>query len=85
MNQAIQFPDRGIMGCRTAGCGFSCAGQWDAINLRNFRTEPAAAFWCRGASAVAGRLPEHRWDLEEEVEALIRDGQEDAQGWIWLS
>ncbi|MBZ4317030.1 DUF1488 family protein, partial [Serratia marcescens] len=28
---------------------------------------------------------EHRWDLEEEAEALIRDGQEDAQGWIWLS
>ncbi|PAW13009.1 hypothetical protein CKJ89_36965, partial [Klebsiella pneumoniae] len=26
-----------------------------------------------------------RWDLEEEAEALIRDGQEDAQGWIWLS
>ncbi|MDR8315575.1 DUF1488 domain-containing protein, partial [Acinetobacter baumannii] len=24
-------------------------------------------------------------DLEEEAEALIRDGQEDAQGWIWLS
>lgn len=34
---------------------------------------------------MAGRLPEHRWDSEEEAEALIRDGQEDAQGWIWLS
>ena len=44
-------------GCRTAGRGFSRAGEWDAINLRNFRANPAAAFRRRGASAVAGRLP----------------------------
>ncbi len=64
---------------------FSRAGEWDAINLRNFRANLAAAFRRRGASAVAGRLPGTSLGSEEEAEALIRDGQEDAQGWIWLS
>lgn len=28
---------------------------------------------------------ENRWDLEEEASDLIRDQQEDDQGWVWLS
>ena len=44
------------------------------------------------ASRVGGDTPEqwleilqqHRWDLEEEAEALIQAQQEDAQGWVWL-
>ena len=28
---------------------------------------------------------ENRWDLEEEASELIRDQQEDDQGWVWLS
>lgn len=27
----------------------------------------------------------HRWDLEDEAEVLIKDWQEDCQGWVWLS
>ncbi len=27
---------------------------------------------------------ENRWDLEEEASDLIRDQQEDNQGWVWL-
>lgn len=27
---------------------------------------------------------EHRWDLEEEAEALIQSQQEDVHGWVWL-
>lgn len=27
---------------------------------------------------------EHRWDLEEEAEALIQSQQEDDHGWVWL-
>ncbi|MSE18251.1 DUF1488 family protein, partial (plasmid) [Pantoea agglomerans] len=27
----------------------------------------------------------HRWDLEDEAEAAIRQDNIDAQGWIWLS
>ena len=38
-----------------------------------------------GPAQWLAAFQEHRWDLEEEAEALIRDGQEDAQGWIWLS
>lgn len=28
---------------------------------------------------------ENRWDLEDEAEQLIREQQEDEQGYIWLS
>jgi hypothetical protein len=28
---------------------------------------------------------ENRWDLEEEASDLIRDQQEDDQGWVWIS
>ena len=28
---------------------------------------------------------ENRWDLEEEASDLIREQQEDNQGWVWLS
>ena len=28
---------------------------------------------------------ENRWDLEEEASDMIRDQQEDDQGWVWLS
>ncbi|MBM5740773.1 hypothetical protein CKF66_23900 [Klebsiella pneumoniae] len=42
-------------------------------------------FGAEGPAQWLAAFQEHRWDLEEEAEALIRDGQEDAQGWIWLS
>ncbi len=57
MNQAIQFPDRESWDAERQGVVFSRTGEWDAINLRNFRANLAAAFRRRGASAVAGRLP----------------------------
>lgn len=46
----------------------------------------------RLASRFGGSTPEqwletfqqYRWDTEEEAEALIRDQQEDSQGWVWL-
>ena len=56
MNQAIQFPDRESWDAERQGVVFPALVN-DAINLRNFRADPAAAFWRRGASAVAGRIP----------------------------
>ena len=38
-----------------------------------------------GGSDPLAVFCENRWDLEEEVSDLIRDQQEDDQGWVWLS
>lgn len=71
------------MGCRTAGRGFpalvngmqlTCAISGQILQQR---------FGAEGPAQWLAAFQEHRWDLEEEAEALIRDGQEDAQGWIW--
>jgi hypothetical protein len=40
------------------------------------------AFWRFRPDGV---FCENRWDLEEEASDLIRDQQEDDQGWVWLS
>ena len=38
-----------------------------------------------GGSDALAVFCENRWDLEEEASDLIRDQQEDDQGWVWLS
>ncbi|QHM73602.1 DUF1488 domain-containing protein [Mixta intestinalis] len=83
MNQAIQFPDRESWDeQRQAVCfpamvnGFqlTCAISGSVL-LQRFggNNEPLAIF------------QQHRWDLEDQAQALIEDQQEDSQGWIWLS
>ena len=84
MNQAIQFPDREkwqvdisavVFPAMVHGMQLTCAISGEKL-----------------ASRFGGSTPEqwleifqqHRWDLEEEAEALIQDQQEDSQGWIWL-
>ena len=85
MNQAIQFPDRESWDAERQGVVFpvlvngmqlTCAISGQSLQQR---------FGAEGPAQWLAAFLEHRWDLEEEVEALIRDGQEDAQGWIWLS
>ncbi|URN98897.1 DUF1488 domain-containing protein [Leclercia adecarboxylata] len=82
MNQAIQFPDR---------------ESWDEEKLAV--CFPALVNGMQVMCAIAGvtlthrfgdGLPldtfrEHRWDLEEEASDAIRNGDEDDQGWFWLS
>ncbi|MTH48502.1 DUF1488 family protein [Intestinirhabdus alba] len=85
MNQAIQFPDR---------------EEWSAENeavcfpaLVNGMQLTCAISGVTLANRYGGDMPElwladfqeHRWDLEEEAEALIQSQQEDIYGWIWLS
>ena len=84
MNQAIQFPDREewctdvnavVFPAMVHGMHLTCAISGEIM-----------------ASRFGGDTPEqwleifqqHRWDLEEEAEALIQAQQEDAQGWVWL-
>lgn len=82
MNQAIHFPDRET---------------WDTVKLAV--CFPALVngmqVMCAIEGAILARrfgegLPlelfrEHRWDLEEEASDAIRAGEEDDQGWFWLS
>ena len=60
-------------------------GRRPATALAPLRRNAAARFALKLRRLIVAAFQEHRWDLEEEAEALIRDGQEDAQGWIWLS
>lgn len=85
MNQAIQFPDREEWSAeREAVCfpalvngmQLMCAikGKVLADRFGGDTAEQWLAIFC-----------EHRWDLEEEAEALIQSQQEDDHGWVWLS
>jgi hypothetical protein len=85
MNQAIQFPDREEWNvpmqavCFPAlvnGMQLNCAIKGEVLRQR-FGAETSEQF-------LAVFL-EHRWDLEEEAEQLIRQQREDDQGVVWLS
>lgn len=85
MNQAIQFPDREEWRADinavcfpelVNGMQLMCAINAEEIVRRFGGEEPEQ--WL----ALFG---ENRWDLEEEASDLIRDQQEDNQGWVWLS
>lgn len=84
MNQAIQFPDREAWdGGKEAVCfpalvngmQLMCAVKGDVL-ARRFGGDTVEQ-WLAG-------FREHRWDLEDEAEALIQSQQEDDQGWVWL-
>lgn len=83
MNQAIEFPDRaGWDESINAVCfpaivdGFqlTCAISGEAI-VRRYGNE----------QAVLTSFLLHRWDLEEEAEAAIKEATADDQGRVWLS
>ncbi len=85
MNQAIQFPDREEWSdaqqavCFPAlvnGMQLTCVLPGEILAERFGGDSPAQwlALFC-----------ENRWDLEDEAEQLIREQQEDEQGYIWLS
>lgn len=82
MNQAIQFPDRETWNdekqavCFPAlvnGMQMMCAIKGSTLAHRFGEGFPLALF------------REHRWDLEEEASDVIRSGEEDDQGWFWVS
>ena len=82
MNQAIHFPDREIWDedkqavCFPGlvnGVQLICAIKSEVL-LRRF-----------GGAMPLEVFKDNRWDLEEEASDLIRDQQEDDQGWIWFS
>ncbi|KGD74195.1 DUF1488 domain-containing protein [Pantoea vagans] len=81
MNQAIQFPDEESYDAElnavcfpvlVNGMRLNCAISRDSLNSRFGEGEAMALF------------QHHRWDLEDEAEAAIRQDDVDNQGWIWL-
>ncbi|MDU6926939.1 DUF1488 domain-containing protein [Franconibacter helveticus 513] len=85
MNQAIQFPDREewIAECQAVcfpalvnGMQVTCAITGEVLSKRYGGDTQEA--WLNAFHA-------HRWDLEEEAEALLNAQQENDQGWLWLS
>ncbi|AXF78109.1 DUF1488 domain-containing protein [Erwinia tracheiphila] len=83
MNQAIQFPEREIWEealntvCFPAlvnGFQVTCAISGESLIRRFGEDKTLLVLFCQ-----------HRWDLEEEAESLIKSDQEDHQGWFWLS
>ncbi|MGL5699830.1 MAG: DUF1488 domain-containing protein [Kluyvera sp.] len=85
MNQAIQFPDREewrtdmqavCFPALVNGMQLMCAINAEVMKRRFGGEQPQQ--WL-------ALFQDNRWDLEEEASDLIRDQQEDAQGWVWLS
>jgi DNA-binding IclR family transcriptional regulator len=85
MNQSIQFPDveqwnddlravcfPALMGGFQVNCAIS------AVTLTSRFGGETPAEWL-------ALFRQHRWDLEEEIEPLIAEGQDDDQGLFWLS
>ncbi|MDP1244318.1 DUF1488 domain-containing protein, partial [Klebsiella pneumoniae] len=79
MNHAIQCPDREscdaerqvvVFHALVYGMQLTCAISGQIMQQR---------FGAEGPAQSLAAFQEHRWDLEEQAEALIRDGQEDAQ------
>ena len=85
MNQAIQFPDRESWDAERQGVVFPALVNGMQLTCAISGHSLQQRFSAEGPAQWLAAFQEHRWDLEEEAEALIRDGQEDAQGWIWLS
>jgi hypothetical protein len=82
MNQAIQFPDREFWDeskqavcfpVLVNGMQMTCAIKGELLLSRFGGRVPLDAF------------KYNRWDLEEEASDLIRDQQEDDEGWVWFS
>lgn len=82
MNQAIHFPDREVWDdSKQAVCfpvlfngmQMTCAITGELL-LRRF-----------GGVIPLEVFRDHRWDLEEEASDMIRNEQEDDQGWVWFS
>lgn len=83
MNQAIQFPDREdwdedrdtvSFPALVGGMQLTCAIRGETL---------AARYGC--VELPLDLFRRHRWDLEEEAEQRIRNQEEDASGWLWLS
>ena len=85
MNQAIQFPDREEWDAQKEAVCFPVLVNGMQLMCAIKGETLANRFGGERAEQWLTRFCEHRWDLEEEAEALIQSQQEDNHGWVWLS
>lgn len=85
MNQAIQFPDREHWDDNQRAVCFPALVQGMQLMCAIRRETMISRFGGETPQAWLALFQENRWDLEEEASDLIRDQQEDNQGWVWLS
>ncbi|HEJ0424505.1 TPA: DUF1488 domain-containing protein [Citrobacter koseri] len=85
MNQAIQFPDREEWDAVLEAVSFPALVNGMQLMCAIKGTTLAYRFGGDTPERWLADFCEHRWDLEEEAEALIQSQQEDDQGWVWLS
>ena len=85
MNQSIQFSDREAWDEAKQAVCFTALVAGFQVNCA------VSGIWL--AREWGGNTPEqwltqfrlHRFDLEDEFDALIRNDEDDDQGWYWLS
>lgn len=85
MNQAIQFPDREQWDDRHMAICFPALVNGFQV-MCGIRGEIIASrFGGDNKETWLELFRLNRWDLEDEAEVLIAAGEDDNQGWIWLS
>ncbi|ANR79049.1 MULTISPECIES: DUF1488 family protein [Kosakonia] len=85
MNQAIQFPDREEWDDAAGAVCFPALVNGMQITCAIKGEILAKRFGGETSEHYLAVFREHRWDLEEEAEQLIRQQEEDDQGIVWLS
>lgn len=85
MNQAIQFPDieywnqdLGAVCFPVLAGGFQMSCAVSTATLKQRYGGETSSQWLK-------LFRQHRWDLEEEIEAIIANGLDDNQGWFWIT
>lgn len=85
MNQAIQFPERERWDDVTDAVFFPALVNGMQITCAIKGKTLAKRFGGETPEQYLAVFREHRWDLEDEAEQLIRQQKEDDQGIVWLS
>ena len=85
MNQAIQFPDRDEWDEKLQAICFPASVNGFQVMCGISAEIITSSYGGDNKESWIELFRLNRWDLEEEAESLIEKGEEDAQGWIWLS
>ncbi|MFP2517188.1 DUF1488 family protein [Buttiauxella agrestis] len=85
MNQAIQFPDREWWDDQLQAICFPAVVNGFQVMCGISGKIIASRYGGDNKESWLEHFRLHRWDLEEEADAMIAEGEDDDQGWVWLS
>ncbi|MEW5291925.1 MULTISPECIES: DUF1488 domain-containing protein [Erwinia] len=83
MNQSVQFPDLEEWDDVLKAICFPALV--DGFQVICFISGESVIHRFGSKGTVLDLFRQHRWDLEDEAEAMIKAGHEDDQGRFWLS